>query len=89
MVQKLHKQRLCKEVFIITYKLFVKSINHMSGYPEVPVALTISKVLLHVCLLLSDPNQDDPLVPEIAPIFKTDMDKYKQLTKEWTKKYVM
>ena len=35
-------------------------------------ALTISKVLLSICSLLCDPNPDDPLVPEIARIFKTD-----------------
>ncbi|MFS7917489.1 putative ubiquitin-conjugating enzyme E2, ubiquitin-conjugating enzyme/RWD [Helianthus anomalus] len=29
-------------------------------------ALTISKVLLSICSLLTDPNPDDPLVPEIA-----------------------
>merc|ERR1711924_414958 len=29
-------------------------------------ALTISKVLLSICSLLTDPNLDDPLVPEIA-----------------------
>jgi len=52
-------------------------------------ALTISKVLLSVCSLLCDPNPDDPLVPEIARIFKTDRDKYNQLAKEWTKKYAM
>jgi len=31
-------------------------------------ALTISKVLLSVCSLLTDPNPDDPLVPEIAQV---------------------
>merc|ERR1711885_85713 len=35
-------------------------------------ALTISKVLLSICSLLTDPNPDDPLVPEIAHIYKTD-----------------
>ena len=35
-------------------------------------ALTISKVLLSICSLLTDPNPDDPLVPEIAHILKTD-----------------
>ena len=34
-------------------------------------ALTISKVLLSICSLLTDPNPDDPLVPEIAHIYKT------------------
>ena len=29
-------------------------------------ALTISKVLLSICSLLTDPNPDDPLVPELV-----------------------
>jgi len=28
--------------------------------------------LLSICSLLTDPNPDDPLVPEIAHIYKTD-----------------
>eukprot|EP00760_Papus_ankaliazontas_P027242 PhM_4_TR322/c0_g1_i3/m.10299/K06689/UBE2D, UBC4, UBC5; ubiquitin-conjugating enzyme E2 D len=35
-------------------------------------ALTISKVLLSICSLLTDPNPDDPLVPEIANAYKKD-----------------
>jgi len=35
-------------------------------------ALTISKVLLSICSLLTDPNPDDPLVPEIAKLYKTN-----------------
>ncbi len=31
-------------------------------------ALTISKVLLSICSLLTDPNPNDPLVPEIAQV---------------------
>lgn len=31
-------------------------------------ALTISKVLLSICSMLTDPNPDDPLVPEIAHV---------------------
>lgn len=50
-------------------------------------ALTISKVLLSICSLLTDPNPDDPLVPEIARIYKTDRNKYATLAKEWTTKY--
>lgn len=52
-------------------------------------ALTISKVLLSICSLLCDPNPDDPLVPEIARIFKSDRDKYTELAREWTRKYAM
>ena len=52
-------------------------------------ALTVSKVLLSICSLLCDPNPDDPLVPEIARLYKTDVVKYNECAKEWTKKYAM
>eukprot|EP00038_Savillea_parva_P005931 m.160719 g.160719 ORF g.160719 m.160719 type:complete len:148 (+) comp11985_c0_seq1:117-560(+) len=52
-------------------------------------ALTISKVLLSICSLLTDPNPDDPLVPDIARIFKTDKAKYEKTAREWTSKYAM
>uniref|UniRef100_A0A7N5ZRP9 UBC core domain-containing protein n=1 Tax=Anabas testudineus TaxID=64144 RepID=A0A7N5ZRP9_ANATE len=52
-------------------------------------ALTVSKVLLSICSLLCDPNPDDPLVPDIAHIYKNDKDKYNKLAKEWTQKYAM
>ena len=52
-------------------------------------ALTISKVLLSISSLLTDPNPDDPLVPEIAQIFKSDRSKYEATAKEWTRKYAM
>jgi ubiquitin-conjugating enzyme E2 D/E len=50
-------------------------------------ALTISKVLLSISSLLNDANPDDPLVPEIANIYKTDKTKYEATAKEWTRKY--
>lgn len=46
-------------------------------------------VLLSICSLLCDPNPDDPLVPDIARMFKTDKNKYNELAKEWTRKYAM
>ncbi|CAI9785965.1 unnamed protein product [Fraxinus pennsylvanica] len=52
-------------------------------------ALTISKVLLSICSLLTDPNPDDPLVPEIAHMYKTDKAKYEQTARSWTQKYAM
>ena len=42
-----------------------------------------------ICSLLCDPNPDDPLVPEIARIYKTDRERYSQLAREWTTKYAM
>lgn len=44
-------------------------------------------VLLSICSLLCDPNPDDPLVPDIARIYKTDKPKYNKLAKEWTTKF--
>ncbi|KAK7353313.1 hypothetical protein VNO80_18758 [Phaseolus coccineus] len=52
-------------------------------------ALTISKVLLSICSLLTDPNPDDPLVPEIAHMYKTDRNKYESTARSWTQKYAM
>eukprot|EP00292_Cryptomonas_paramecium_P022051 CAMPEP_0113693002 /NCGR_PEP_ID=MMETSP0038_2-20120614/19421_1 /TAXON_ID=2898 /ORGANISM="Cryptomonas paramecium" /LENGTH=158 /DNA_ID=CAMNT_0000615023 /DNA_START=24 /DNA_END=500 /DNA_ORIENTATION=+ /assembly_acc=CAM_ASM_000170 len=52
-------------------------------------ALTISKVLLSLSSLLTDPNPDDPLVPEIAQTYKTDREKYVSTAREWTRKYAM
>ncbi|KAG8055985.1 hypothetical protein GUJ93_ZPchr0001g31134 [Zizania palustris] len=49
-------------------------------------ALTISKVLLSICSLLTDPNPDDPLVPEIAHMYKTDRHKYENTARTWTQR---
>ena len=48
-------------------------------------ALTISKVLLSICSLLTDPNPDDPLVPEIARLYKTKRKQYEKTAGEWTR----
>ena len=50
-------------------------------------ALTISKVLLSICSLLNDPNPDDPLVPEIAQLYRNDRAKHDKTAREWTQKY--
>ncbi|KAL2558707.1 ubiquitin-conjugating enzyme E2 10-like [Forsythia ovata] len=49
--------------------------------------LTISKVLLIISALLADPVPDDPLVPEIAYMYKTDKNKYETIARRWTQKY--
>jgi ubiquitin-conjugating enzyme E2 D/E len=52
-------------------------------------ALSITKVLLSLCSLLTDPNPDDPYVAEIASLYKKDKLKYEETAKQWTQKYAM
>ena len=46
-------------------------------------------MILSICSLLTDPNPDDPLVPDIAKLYKADKDKFNQTAKEWTQKYAL
>ena len=50
-------------------------------------ALTILKTLLSICSLLTDPNPDDPLVPEIANLLKLNKEKHDINAKNWTLEY--
>jgi ubiquitin-conjugating enzyme E2 D/E len=52
-------------------------------------ALTVSKVLLSICSLLTEPNADDPLVPEIASQLKRNRAAFDASAREWTQKYGM
>ena len=52
-------------------------------------ALTISKTLLSICSLLTDPNPDDPLVGDIARLYKDNREEYNKIAREWTKKHAM
>lgn len=52
-------------------------------------ALTISKVLISICSLLTDPNPDDPLVPAIADIYRRDKSIYEAEARAWTLDYAI
>ena len=52
------------------------------------IVLTVA-VLLSICSMLTDPNPDDPLVPEIAHVYKTDRARYEATAREWTRKYAI
>jgi ubiquitin-conjugating enzyme E2 D/E len=47
-------------------------------------ALTISKVLLSICSLLTDPNPDDPLVPSIAELYIHNREEYVMQARAYT-----
>ena len=71
----------------------VTSFDHLERYK---VLLYISQnwyssfaVLLSICSMLTDPNPDDPLVPEIAHVYKTDRARYESTAREWTRKYAI
>jgi len=49
----------------------------------------VATVLLSICSMLTDPNPDDPLVPEIAHVYKTDRSRYESTAREWTRKYAI
>jgi ubiquitin-protein ligase len=49
----------------------------------------VCTVLLSICSMLTDPNPDDPLVPEIAHVYKTDRSRYESTAREWTRKYAI
>ncbi|KAI8066947.1 ubiquitin-conjugating enzyme/RWD-like protein [Gilbertella persicaria] len=49
-------------------------------------ALTISKVLLSICSLLTDANPHDPLVGSIAQEYLTNREEHDSIAREWTKR---
>lgn len=49
--------------------------------------LTIRSILISIASLLDKPNIDDPLVPELAVLYKSDSSDYKKKIKSTCKKY--
>ena len=49
--------------------------------------LTIGKTLLSISSLLTDPNPDDPFVPDIAKQYKTNRAAYEAEARRWTELY--
>jgi len=67
----------------------VSCIDHREGSVFFNInflAHRIIPVLLSICSMLTDPNPDDPLVPDIAHLYKTDRSRYEATAREWTRK---
>lgn len=59
------------------FALWDKSISDLYSDSNLKFFLiNFSTVLLSICSLLCDPNPDDPLVPEIAHIYKADRERW-------------
>lgn len=47
-------------------------------------ALSISKLLLSIISLLTDPNPNDPLAPDVARVYRTNRSLFDQTARSWT-----
>lgn len=52
-------------------------------------ALSVAKVLLSICVLMCEPNPDDPLMPDVASVYKNNRFQYNATARKWTKEYAM
>eukprot|EP00658_Telonema_sp_P-2_P052468 TRINITY_DN40691_c0_g1_i1.p2 TRINITY_DN40691_c0_g1~~TRINITY_DN40691_c0_g1_i1.p2 ORF type:complete len:102 (-),score=19.53 TRINITY_DN40691_c0_g1_i1:83-388(-) len=52
-------------------------------------AITIQRVVQSICSLLSDPEPDEPLMPDIALLYKRNHAKFNANAAEWTMQYAI
>ena len=54
---------------------------------EWTAAISITKLLLSIVSLLTDPNADSPLNREAAQLYKSDREKYNKTVIKWVKEF--
>jgi len=67
--------------------IFKGRLNHFYAASFHPAKRTSRAVLLSISSLLDDPNPDEPFMPEIAHVYKTDRQRYEATAREWTRKF--
>jgi ubiquitin-conjugating enzyme E2 D/E len=58
-------------------------------YKQWSPSLTIEKMLLSICSLLTDPNADDAVNLEAAHYYRNHREKFNATARRWTQKYAM
>jgi len=51
--------------------------------------ITLKQVMLYLLNLITNPDIDYPMVPEIAQVYRTDRNKYNTTAADWTRRYAM
>ncbi|KAG5014207.1 hypothetical protein JHK86_026468 [Glycine max] len=97
-IAEVHSVCSCDAEFRVGRKKMTLSVTILGSDQSLPWVVSdykngriegLRSVLLSICSLLTDPNPDDPLVPEIAHMYKTDRAKYEATARSWTQKYAM
>lgn len=80
----------------MTSPVYHPNIDHKSGYIDINILhddwspiLTVPKILLSLQALLSDPDCEDAVSPEIAWECELKREEFERTAREWTRKYAM